>query len=759
MVNILFYLISAESKWGIQFPQAADLLIDIPTWRHAHEMPRQRRRGRRQKTSRVALPSSKEDSRDDGDDKPRWVQAFETIAEHVFHEDYITNLEEPNLIQRIDRLHKSNFNSFREKNPTTTRHSTTSDRPRERSKVFSSWSISRNSSYGTDVLSNQGAGESNEAVTPREVLDLTSTVPSNRGSILASEKKSSTRAKLSIIVDGKSVIRREGGRQISVLTPTSEMRSSLESKTSTLSTDSTVTMESIVTSEEVPRPTMTLRNPAFEPEVTASPVVNAVETVSTDGVPKTNEPKDVHKNLEKQQEDDLQEENNREDINEILSRFESPSCCSSMLARMGPTFHRLCCKYTPKIYFKEPTSWYSATAKLDAGSLLRENYLGITAGITVGYMSFFFFSTAFAHAPHIATLAACSVMLFAVFGIAFSEGVRCVLLITLPYFLSSRTRWLLLMVATGLVTTGPALNFMHNSGNFRNGIACVMGQVSSNVELIGKITKAPLGLIKNQLGPFLDDINNQLTQVRDAIKMIKDAILMVTKVLDTKSDWVRTMIESCGDEIAMKNQCLAFFNTLYFNCAASIKAMAFFCNTIRMFAEQACKSVSELNDICERESSRVISEVTNHAPVSEDQLKESEESLLRFMGHENITMEVGDSFVETDFGTNMSSQAEMTALIEEKMDIMMNGLNAFKRTIAWIVVIWTLATVLQLIAQSAWYKKKWVQNSFFDNSYITDKFVQQVRNNSFRGGRRRCQRSMALLLYNPVKEMIGHSSL
>ncbi|VDD79680.1 unnamed protein product [Mesocestoides corti] len=423
----------------------------------------------------------------------------------------------------------------------------------------------------------------------------------------------------------------------------------------------------------------------------------------------------------------LQEEIARKHIDMILNRLEKPSRCSRLVSAFQKFLDRTCCKYTPRMYFTKPASWYSATAKLDAGTLLRENYLGITAGILVGYVTFFFFSAAFAHAPHIATLFACYVMMFSVFGIAFSSDFRCVLLITLPYLLASRTRWLLMMLATGLTTTGPALNFMHNSGNFRNAIACVLGQVSSNVELMGKITKAPLSLIKNQMGTMIGNLNDQLFRARNALRKIKQAVYMATKVLNSKSDWVRTMVESCGDEVAMKNQCLAFFNTLYFNCAASMKSLSFICNLLRMFAEQACKGVAGLNDICKRESGRLHSEITNMAPVSEEQLEESEESILRFMGRENISLETGGEFVDVDFGTNVSSQAEVTAMIEEKMDLMMNGLNSFKRTIAWIVTIWTLFTVIQLIVQSALYRKKWLTKPHYDNGYISPQFVEQER--------------------------------
>ncbi|VDK37030.1 unnamed protein product [Taenia asiatica] len=423
----------------------------------------------------------------------------------------------------------------------------------------------------------------------------------------------------------------------------------------------------------------------------------------------------------------LQQFETQREIVEIVLRLQKPSCCARLLSRLQNLCNRTCCKYTTRIYLKKPLSWYSATSRLDAGTLLRENYLGITAGITIGFISFPFFSTTFAHLPHMAALAACYMMMFTVFGIAFSSDFRCVLLITLPYLAASRTRWLLMLIATTLATTGPALNFMHNSGNFRNAIACVLGQVGANVELIGKVTRAPLKIIMKQLSGFIDSINSRLFAARMTLRKLKEVIYMASKILNQKSDWIRAMVEACGDEIAMKNQCLAFFNTLYFNCAASMKSMSFLCNLVRMFADQACNGVSKLNDICVRESNRLHLEMTNMAPVTEEQLHDSEASILRFLGHENISFEVGEEMTDISFGINVSSKAVVRTMIEERIDFLMNELNRFKRAMAWVVTTWTLFTMIQLIVQAALYRKKWLKKAFFDNDHITPQFVEQER--------------------------------
>ncbi|KAM7536974.1 hypothetical protein Aperf_G00000072359 [Anoplocephala perfoliata] len=424
--------------------------------------------------------------------------------------------------------------------------------------------------------------------------------------------------------------------------------------------------------------------------------------------------------------EDLQKMEMEKQVQAALGKLEKPTFFSKMMNKLGNFCGDKCCKYTTRLYFKKPITWYSTTAKLDAGTMLRENYIGITAGILIGYISYLVFASAFAHVPHIATLAACYMMMFAVFGIAFSADFRCILLNTLPYIVASRTRWMLMMIATTLVTTGPAINFMHNSGNFRNAIACVLGQVNSNAELVAKITSAPLQIIRKSLGGFIDKINGQLHQLRSMLKELREAFRLTTNLFDGKSNWIKSVVEACGDETALKNQCLAFFNQLYFNCAATMQSLSFLCNFIRMFASQACKSVSVLNDICEKYANKLRSEIVAFSPVSETQLDDTEDSIKRYLGNENISVDIDEDAADLGLSSNFSAQTQVTAMIEERMDEMMNVMNTFKYFMQWLLVIWTLLTVIQLILQSAMYRRKWIRKPHFDNSHITSQFVAQA---------------------------------
>ncbi|VDN16146.1 unnamed protein product [Dibothriocephalus latus] len=411
---------------------------------------------------------------------------------------------------------------------------------------------------------------------------------------------------------------------------------------------------------------------------------------------------------------------------EQLTKMEQPSCCMRGLRAFYHCLTRHCCNFDVKVFYEKPLLWSTPATSLAVGFLIRENCLGIISGIIIGFLAFALFLVTFGHAMHIATLASCYTMLFAVFGISFSEDIRCVFMLVLPYLVAARARWLLMVYATVLTTMGPGLNFLHNSGNFRNAIGCVLGQVNTNLRLLDKITEAPMCLFGRQVREFIQQGNEQLQRIRNLLGKIKFSLLRVNKVMRTKNSWIKTLVAACGDEIAMKNQCLAFFNALYFNCRATMTGAKFICKLVRLFAGESCVAMKGLNDFCEHQGQALQSQARKSTNVTPEQIEEGEAALLNLIGRNNVSMESGE-LVDVDLSTSLSNKAQITSLIEEKMDSVFNTLEVFKSMLSWFLVGWTLLTVAQLVLQAALFRRNWLKRIYYDNVYITPSFIRQVR--------------------------------
>ncbi|KAF5405506.1 DC-STAMP domain-containing protein 2 [Paragonimus heterotremus] len=357
----------------------------------------------------------------------------------------------------------------------------------------------------------------------------------------------------------------------------------------------------------------------------------------------------------------------------------------------------------------------------DPTKMLRQNVYGLLLGILIGFGGYILFMVTFPNNPHVSTLLSAYVMLFSVYGIAFSEEFRCVGLLTLPYLAASRVRWLFMLYASALSVVGPGLNFLHNSGNFRNAIACILAQVSTNMLLIQKLTAAPFSLLKNQLESLIAGLNQTLLRMRFSLKNINFSLFKMTKVMEKQSRWIVSLVEACGDPVALRNQCLSFMNNIYFNCKASLGSFEFICGLVRQFAADTCTGDVNMNHLCNRQKELLEEKMNIDSP---SKLNRKMENILDILGRSNLTLR--GSFDQYEQLT-IESDDTVISILQKRMDTFINTVEHGKLVLAWILVAWTLLTMVQLVIQAAIFRKSWILSDRFDNVYITPAFVQQEK--------------------------------
>ncbi|THD27701.1 DC-STAMP domain-containing protein 2 [Fasciola hepatica] len=385
------------------------------------------------------------------------------------------------------------------------------------------------------------------------------------------------------------------------------------------------------------------------------------------------------------------------------------------LAFLWSLLNKLFCSYTLHIEFHSRL----ASALKDPTKMLRQNLSGLFFGILVGFVSYVLFLVTFSQNPRLSTLLSAYVMLASVFGIAFSSDFRCVALLTIPYLAASRVRWLLMLYASSLSITGPGLNFLHNSGNFRNAIACVLAQVSTNMMLLQKLTAAPFSLLRSQLESLINSLNQTLNKIRFSLHAINLALFKVTNVMTQQSSWVRSLVDSCGNKVALQNQCLSFFNNVYFNCLQVTTAAL--CGFVRQFAADTCSLSLDFTHLCDKQAELLESQLNI---TSTDNLTRQVDDILNLLGRKNLTLQGNFDGYEK---LTIESDDTVVSILQKRMDTFVSTVEHGKYVLAWILVIWTLLTMLQLVIQAAIFRKAWVSSDTFDNHYITPAFVEQEK--------------------------------
>ncbi|KAK4473626.1 hypothetical protein MN116_002978 [Schistosoma mekongi] len=403
-------------------------------------------------------------------------------------------------------------------------------------------------------------------------------------------------------------------------------------------------------------------------------------------------------------------------IKEALYRLQRPPCL------LIPLFYlcRLCCSFLCR--YRVQISSCSGKKREPPHQSERihvKHTLGLVFGIALGFVTYFLFMLTFSGNPYISTLLSAYIMLVSVFGLVFSRDFQCIILLIIPYIIATRIRWLILIFAIGMSISGPGLNFLHNSGNFRNSIVCIVDQVNTNMILLKKLSQAPFSILKDHLGNIIGTINTILYHLRNLLFKINFSVIQLTNVMESQASWIHSLIIACGDNVALINQCLAFFNNIYFSCTNSFGVLSSLCRFVRFFAKDTCVSSEKFTDLCKKQG-EVLEDTMNITTKTE--LNKQINEIIHLIGSRNLTLLGNLSGIEDVI---YNANYTITNKLQQRMDSFVKTIDTMKYILSWILVVWTLFTMLLLVIQAALFKKFWLSKESYNNVYITNEFIEQ----------------------------------
>ncbi|CAH8474355.1 unnamed protein product [Schistosoma mattheei] len=217
---------------------------------------------------------------------------------------------------------------------------------------------------------------------------------------------------------------------------------------------------------------------------------------------------------------------------------------------------------------------------------------------------------------------------------------------------------------------------------------------------------------------MIDGINNILNTLRNLLFKINFSIIQLTNVMESQASWIHSLIIACEDKISLMNQCLAFFNNIYFSCVNSFKILSSLCRFIRFFAKDTCVSSEKFTDLC-RKQSAVLEETLNITTTTE--LTKQLHEIIHLIGSKNLTLYGNLSNIEVIF----NDDHYISNKLQQRMDHFVQAIDVAKLILSWILVVWTLFTMLILVIQAIIFKKCWLSKDSYDNVYITDEFIKQ----------------------------------
>ncbi|TNN07331.1 Homeobox protein isoform 2, partial [Schistosoma japonicum] len=403
-------------------------------------------------------------------------------------------------------------------------------------------------------------------------------------------------------------------------------------------------------------------------------------------------------------------------IKEALYRLQRPPCLLIPLYYLCRLCCSFLCRYRIQISSCGGKKWESP---YKSERIHVKHTLGLVFGLILGFVTYFLFMITFSGNPYLSTLLSAYIMLVSVFGLVFSRDFQCITLLIIPYIITTRIRWLILIFATGMSISGPGLNFLHNSGNFRNAIACIIDQVNTNMILLKKLSQAPFSILKDHLSNIIITINTTLDHLRNLLFKINFSVIQLTNVMESQASWIHSLIIACGDNVALINQCLAFFNNIYFSCTNSFGVLSSLCRFVRFFAKDTCVSSDKFTDLCKKQG-EVLEDTLNITTKTE--LNKQINEIIHLIGSKNLTLHGNLSGIEEVI---YNANYTITNKLQQRMDSFVKTIDTMKYILSWILVAWTLFTMLLLVIQAVLFKKFWLSKEAYHNVYITNEFIKQ----------------------------------
>ncbi|VDQ10830.1 unnamed protein product [Trichobilharzia regenti] len=190
--------------------------------------------------------------------------------------------------------------------------------------------------------------------------------------------------------------------------------------------------------------------------------------------------------------------------------------------------------------------------------------------------------------------------------------------------------------------------------------------------------------------------------------------------MEKNAGWIESIRQSCGNTDVLRNLCTRFLNKAYLLCVDELTTFSGLCHHLKFVSIDLCTKTPSMIGSCDSYVETIESRIKF---ASKNNLTEKMNKIINIIGKENLTLlDNFDDYIEV---TN-----EMDDIIAELLRAQSAGfirkIEHAKEITTWILLAWSLFTMIQLIVKAAIFRNSWLNKETFDNHYITKSFIKQV---------------------------------
>ncbi|XP_060563449.1 DC-STAMP domain-containing protein 2-like isoform X2 [Ruditapes philippinarum] len=356
-----------------------------------------------------------------------------------------------------------------------------------------------------------------------------------------------------------------------------------------------------------------------------------------------------------------------------------------------------CCIYDVNRRKKRPSCWTSPTFR---------EFLGFLGGIILTMISYLMMVYQM-EMPPVAAFPLCAIGGLAItLTMAFSSNIRCLVLLMLPQFFSSKGRMLLLTYAMILAMSHPLNNVKVNIGVMAQSATCGQEKALNETKALVKSAVAPMQSIMDSIKDVLSKLVDFSNMMKKTYSTLRQTVMEIGSTIKRVGRWLASIVDRCNDKMgAPYKKCKKVFEDAVNDCKSKLSFLGgvcdiadgfgILCNIVRV-GELLCHVVKFIKDLIE-----------NAVDLPTQKILSSAKEMFYF----NVSIKYSFNYTMTQSKKYSQIKEDISKDIMSYLDNIILIVRVFRNA---MVITATFILIKALI-----YRSKWLSNDRYDNIYIT----------------------------------------
>ncbi|KAL4235200.1 DC-STAMP-like protein [Mactra antiquata] len=343
-----------------------------------------------------------------------------------------------------------------------------------------------------------------------------------------------------------------------------------------------------------------------------------------------------------------------------------------------------CCMYDVNRHLKRPSCWTSPTFR---------EFLGFIGGIIMTLLM------------DIPAEIACTGCIIAGFiltlTMAFSDNIRCLVLLMLPQFFSGKGRMLLLIYALFLAMNHPLNNVRSNINVMSQSATCGQEMALNGTKELVKAAMAPMQSIMDSVKEVLSKLVDFANMMKKTYNVLKQTVSEIGSTIRRVGQWLASMVDRCNDTMGKPyRKCQAAFDRAVQNCKDDLGILGGICEIAGGF-DVLCNIVRVGELLC-----LIVDAIKNLIESAVDLPTQRVLSSAQEMFYFNVT-------IDYHFNFTMKQSKSYTKIKDEISMKILSDLDGV------LILVRILRNLMFITAFFIIIKTRWLSEDRYDNIYIT----------------------------------------